>query len=147
MTFHIVRMDEKIEKIALSYQLDIDEIKSYNKYIKDWNHLIPGTKLRLPEISNVLNEELDNYEPFIEEYYPKLSNNYNNFVQKDENVEMVYNEVKLNSTNEIINEPNKVITQSLVLPKNNAYYPYQNFYFNYPYNPYYYQTRNRPKRK
>ena len=56
MTFHIVRMNEKIEKIALNYQLDIDEIKSNNKYIKDWNHLIPGTKLRLPEISNVLNE-------------------------------------------------------------------------------------------
>ena len=75
MTFHIVRMDEKIERIALNYQLDIDEIKAHNKYIKDWDHLIPGTKLRLPEISIALNEELDNYEPFIEEYYPKLSKN------------------------------------------------------------------------
>ena len=41
MTFHIVRMDEKLEKIALNYQLDIEEIKANNKYIKDWNHLIP----------------------------------------------------------------------------------------------------------
>ena len=82
MTFHIVRMDEKIEKIALSYQLDIDEIKANNKYIKDWNHLIPGTKLRLPEISNVLNDELDNYEPFIEEYYPKLSSNYDQNIKE-----------------------------------------------------------------
>ena len=75
MTFHIVRMNEKIDKIALNYQLDVDEIKAVNSYIKDWNHLIPGTKLRLPEISNMLNEEIDNYEPFIEEYYPKLSIN------------------------------------------------------------------------
>ena len=30
MTFHIVRMNEKIEKIALNYQLDVDEIKSVN---------------------------------------------------------------------------------------------------------------------
>lgn len=145
MTFHIVRMDEKIEKIALNYQLDIEEIKSHNKYIKDWNHLIPGTKLRLPEISNTLNEELDNYEPFIEEYYPKLSNNYSNYDEQSDNVEMV---------NEVINESNimekkdvKQVEQTLVLPKSNTYYPYQNYYFGYPYNSYYYQTRNRNKRK
>ena len=98
MTFHIVRMDEKIEKIALNYQLDIEEIKEYNKYIKDWNHLIPGTKLRLPEISNVLNEELDNYEPFIEEYYPKLSNNYSNYSSVDNDVEMVSTVAENNDT-------------------------------------------------
>lgn len=145
MTFHIVRMDEKIEKIALNYQLDIDEIKEYNKYIKDWNHLIPGTKLRLPEISNVLNEELDNYEPFIEEYYPKLSNNYSNYSSVDNDVEMVSTVAENNDTKQDKNV--KQVEQTLVLPKSNTYYPYQNYYFNYPYNPYYYQTRNRPKRK
>ena len=44
-------MDEKIEKIALNYQLEVEEIKNVNKYIRDWDHLIPGTKLKLPEIS------------------------------------------------------------------------------------------------
>ena len=145
MTFHIVRMDEKIEKIALNYQLDIEEIKEYNKYIKDWNHLIPGTKLRLPEISNVLNEELDNYEPFIEEYYPKLSNNYSNYSSVDNDVEMVSTVAENNDAKQDKNV--KQVEQTLVLPKSNTYYPYQNYYFNYPYNPYYYQTRNRPKRK
>ena len=145
MTFHIVRMDEKIEKIALNYQLDIEEIKEYNKYIKDWNHLIPGTKLRLPEISNVLNEELDNYEPFIEEYYPKLSNNYSNYSSVDDDVEMVSTVAENNDTKQDKNV--KQVEQTLVLPKSNTYYPYQNYYFNYPYNPYYYQMRNRPKRK
>jgi hypothetical protein len=135
-------MDEKIERIALNYQLDIDEIKAHNKYIKDWDHLIPGTKLRLPEISIALNEELDNYEPFIEEYYPKLSNNYENF--NDVNVDMVSinNEIKNNNQ-----KNNKVINQSLVLPKNNTYYPYSNYYFGYPYTSYYYSQQNRNKIK
>lgn len=142
MTFHIVRMDEKIERIALNYQLDIDEIKAHNKYIKDWDHLIPGTKLRLPEISIALNEELDNYEPFIEEYYPKLSNNYENF--NDVNVDMVSINNVINSNNQ---KNNKVINQSLVLPKNNTYYPYSNYYFGYPYTSYYYSQQNRNKIK
>lgn len=142
MTFHIVRMDEKIEKIALNYQLDIDEIKAYNKYVKDWSHLIPGTKLRLPEISNVLNEELDNYEPFIEEYYPKLSFNY---ADNLEDVEVVNKEVLEPMTNEI-KENSKVVNQTLVLPHNNVYYPHQIYYYQYPYQQYYY-NRNRSKRK
>lgn len=144
MTFHIVRMNEKIEKIALNYQLDIDEIKSNNKYIKDWNHLIPGTKLRLPEISNVLNEELDNYEPFIEEYYPKLSNNYN-MVEGNENTIMV-DSIKTEPVISNNNTNSKQVSQSLVLPQNNPYYQYSNYYFNYPYHPYY-NNRNRSKRK
>ena len=142
MTFHIVRMDEKIERIALNYQLDIDEIKAHNKYIKDWDHLIPGTKLRLPEISIALNEELDNYEPFIEEYYPKLSNNYENF--NDVNVDMVSINNVIKSNNQ---KNNKVVNQSLVLPKNNTYYPYSNYYFGYPYTSYYYSHQNRNKIK
>jgi hypothetical protein len=135
-------MDEKIERIALNYQLDIDEIKAHNKYIKDWDHLIPGTKLRLPEISIALNEELDNYEPFIEEYYPKLSNNYENF--NDVNVDMVSINNVIKSNNQ---KNNKVINQSLVLPKNNTYYPYSNYYFGYPYTSYYYSQQNRNKIK
>ena len=142
MTFHIVRMDEKIERIALNYQLDIDEIKAHNKYIKDWDHLIPGTKLRLPEISIALNEELDNYEPFIEEYYPKLSNNYENF--NDVNVDMVSINNVIKNKNQ---KNNKVINQSLVLPKNNTYYPYSNYYFGYPYTTYNYSQQNRNKIK
>lgn len=138
MTFHIVRMDEKIEKIALSYQLDIDEIKANNKYIKDWNHLIPGTKLRLPEISNVLNDELDNYEPFIEEYYPKLSSNYN------PNIKEIVNDAPVQEAIVTSNET-KPFKQTLVLPKNNPE-QYPNYYFPYPYFPYY-QNIRRTKRK
>ena len=50
----------------------VDEIKKINTHIRDWNNLLPGTKLRLPEISDMLNDEIDNVEPFIEEYYPRI---------------------------------------------------------------------------
>ena len=63
---------EKIEKIASIYNLSTEEIIKINHHIKDWNNLIPGTKLRLPEIPEIVQTELDNTEPFIEEYYPKL---------------------------------------------------------------------------
>lgn len=136
MTFHIVRMDEKLEKIALNYQLDVEEIKANNKYIKDWNHLIPGTKLRLPEISNVLNDELDNYEPFIEEYYPKLSNNYN--YDAEEHVKPIIDE-----TVQKVSAEEKGQTQKLVLPQNTGY-PQYSYYYQYPY---YYSNRYYKKTK
>ena len=140
MTFHIVRMDEKIEKIALNYQLEIEEIKNVNKYIRDWDHLIPGTKLKLPEISIALNQELDAYEPFIEEYYPKLSQNYNELNKNTISDDTINNQNTSDNTNNIVK-------QELILPKNNTYYPYQNYYLGYPYSNYYYQVNNRNKRK
>ena len=72
MNTHIVRVNEKIERIASIYNLSTEEIIKINHHIKDWNNLIPGTKLRLPEIPEIVQTELDNTEPFIEEYYPKL---------------------------------------------------------------------------
>ena len=43
---HIVRVNEKIERIANLYNLTVDEIKKINTHIRDWNNLLPGTKLR-----------------------------------------------------------------------------------------------------
>lgn len=131
MTFHIVRMNEKIEKIALNYQLEIDEIKEHNKFIKDWNHLIPGTKLRLPEISTALNEELDNEEPFIEEYYPKL--NYHEFEPIGKEKQVAEEEISAVSKAE-----NNQKKQEIVLPNNNYPPTNKNYNSNYYYyfNPY-----------
>lgn len=132
MTFHIVRMNEKIEKIALNYQVELEEIKELNRFIKDWNHLIPGTKLRLPEISTALNEELDNEEPFIEEYYPTLL--FKEYDQVEvENVKQ--EEIKT----DVIKEETTKKTQELVLP-NNQYNANGNLQFYY--NPYYYYQQN-----
>ncbi len=147
MTFHIVRMNEKIEKIALNYQLDVEEIKEVNRYIKDWNRLIPGTKLRLPEISTALNEEIDQDEPFIEEYYPKL--NYQDYQQFEENIvpvnsnNMQNEEINNQTDNQDIVTNNSKVKQEMVLPnyQNNYFLP--NYYYQYPY--LMYQQRNLKK--
>lgn len=139
MTFHIVRMNEKIEKIALNYQLEIDEIKEMNKYIKDWNHLIPGTKLRLPEISNILDEELDNEEPFIEEYYPKLDYSKYEYAKNEEQIDQQEQNIPLNNDY----KKQSSTKQQIVLPNNQ--YQQQHYYYQYPY--YMYQNYYRGSKR
>jgi LysM repeat protein len=73
MNYHIVRTDEKISDIAQIYNLSVNEIESINAHIRSWDKLIPGTKLRLPAIPEQVRLEVDDTEPFIEDYYPKIS--------------------------------------------------------------------------
>ena len=134
---HIVRVNEKIERIANLYNLTIDEIKKINTHIRDWNNLLPGTKLRLPEISDMLNDEIDNVEPFIEEYYPRIEKDIYN---KEEPI------IDLNKTNEN-NYQSKAVEDK---PKNKVHniYNYQYPYYYYPYNQYKRVTnRNHKKTK
>lgn len=139
MTYHIVRMGETIDKIVAIYQVDLDEIKSINKYVRNWEHLIPGTKLRLPEIPESLNVELDNDEPFIEEYYPKIDiNNYEHFSKNSQNITQELKEEvnkKENEENQETKEQ-KVIKQEMVIPEEELTPPFYNNYNYYP--PYYY---------
>lgn len=126
MNFHIVRTNETIEDIALLYNVDIEEIKESNKHIRIWDNLSPGLKIRLPEISESLATEIDDVEPFIEDYYPKLSPLY-----KEEKIE-----------EEVI--PIAVEQKEQLQKKNTIkqyhYYPhYYNPYFQYY--RYYYQRR------
>ena len=132
MNTHIVRVNEKIERIAQIYNLSIEEIKKINTHIRDWNNLIPGTKIRLPEISEEINNEIDCVEPFIEEYYPRIKEEP--IIEKKENT---YEE-------QIINKP-----QPSVKKKQNLPYLYNySYYNNYPYNQYPRITnRNRKKTK
>ena len=131
MNYHIVRTNESIEDIALIYNLDIDEIKETNKHIRVWENLTPGLKIRLPEISESLAIELDDVEPFIEDYYPKLSP----LIKEEEKVEK-------EEVIPVVKEQNIEI-QKPQQPKNFYYYPYY-------YNPYfhyyrYYNKRRKPK--
>ncbi len=54
------------------YGLDEDEIKKENKHIRFWDRLIPGIKLKIPVISERIDNEITTMDPFIEDYYPKL---------------------------------------------------------------------------
>lgn len=72
MKFHIVGNGESIKDILNGYELTIEELKNENKHIRNWNYLIPGTKLKIPVLTEALVEELNEIEPFIEDYYPKI---------------------------------------------------------------------------
>ncbi len=118
MIYHIIKPGDTIELIAKKYRFTIDEIISINPHFRSWEHLAPGAKLRLPEVSEVVKEELDSIDPFIEDYYPKI------------NIDEILNNVK----NETLEQENlnKIDVQK---PKKaiNKY----NAYYYYPYYPYY----------
>lgn len=141
MNVHIVRVNEKIERIANIYNLTKEEIIKINHHIQDWDNLIPGTKLRLPEIPENVELELDNTEPFIEEYYPKIDINEINI--KKEYVETIPSvEEQVQTTNQINNKPIKKNNK-------NPYYgnPYGYYGYYQGYNPYSYYRKPKTKNK
>ena len=73
MIIHIVRPNETIESIAKAYNLSVNEIISINPHFRSWEHLAPGAKLRIPEIPEYIQDEIDEVDPFIEDYYPKIN--------------------------------------------------------------------------
>ena len=127
MNYHIVRANELIEDIALLYNMDVYEIKECNKHIREWVNLTPGLKLRLPEISESLALELNDVEPFIEDFYPKLS--------------PLYMEEKIEDHTEAFSSFKETKTKNNNF-KNFNYYSYYNPYYNY----YRYLYRNRKPR-
>lgn len=148
MNYHIIRTNETLDGIAKMYNLTIQEIKDYNRHITVWDKLIPGTRLKLPAIPDSIIEEINDIEPFIEDYYPKLdtskyeSNDVQN--QNDEEINYIYNKEEQQNINEDKEtlEPmkNSSFTNSIKLPKNYSYY------YN-PYDYYKYLQRKRLNRK
>ena len=139
---HVVKSGESLNKIAYSYQLKPMEIQKINKHISNWDKLIPGTKIKLPEISEQVNEEIDEVEPFIEDYYPKVElpkieeeifheniNNEELVVEKQPNPE----EKKINSV------------KKKSLPIYNPYYMYNPYGYNFYNNRYYTPPKKRSR--
>lgn len=155
MNYHVVRINDSIEKIASIYNLTINEIKNLNTHISNWKELIPGTRIKLPTIPDSINEELNDIEPFIEDYYPKID--IKKYESKDMEEQDKIDVEELNTSisetndnlevssnlkqeeNEKINNSEPVkISNTINLPPNyNYYYPF------YDYQRYYYQNRKR----
>lgn len=72
MKFHIVGNGENVDDILKGYDITLDELKNENKHIRMWNYLIPGTKLKIPVLTESIIEDINEIEPFIEDYYPKI---------------------------------------------------------------------------
>lgn len=71
MKFHIVRNQETTKEILDIYSLTITELKEANRHVRDWNKLIPGTKIKIPIINEATDQDIIDMEPFIEDYYPR----------------------------------------------------------------------------
>ena len=121
MNYHIIKAGESIKMIAKNYELLEDEIINNNRHITNWDKLIPGTRLKLPNISEKLADEIDEVEPFIEDYYPRIEV-----------------PIKEESIDEPTEEPiSKTPTENNNKPKNKVPNPYYYPYYMYP-NPYMY---------
>lgn len=95
MKFHIVKSGEKVKDILFIYNLNIDELKENNRHIRFWDKLIPGTKIKIPVITEAIDNDVEMMEPFIEDYYPKQS--YQDVSEENEEVENI--EVKKDDDN------------------------------------------------
>lgn len=151
MNTHIVRVNESLDKIALIYCLTKEEIIKNNTHIKDWNRLIPGTKLKLPIISDIVENQLDNTEPFIEDYYPRLDPIKTGFVSEEIPVQSTNVEASNIEETKIENKPKKINKPHQVPYYYNGY-PYYGYYGNsygpYSTNKYYrFKNQNRSKKK
>ena len=114
MIYHIIKPGDTIELIAKKYRLTIDEIISINPHFRSWEHLAPGAKLRLPEVSEVVKEELDSIEPFIEDYYPKI--NIDEILNNDPDYKFNIKRIgRLTYTNTVVSNGSKAIDKELDL--------------------------------
>lgn len=114
MKFHIIKNGETLEKIMFLYQVKESEIREVNKHIKNFNKLIPGTKIKIPTITETIDSDILEMEPFIEDYYPKIDEEEN----KEEKIE---EEIRLTEDKDIIeNNKNTYKDDSYINSNNNS---------------------------
>lgn len=121
MKFHIVRDGETIREIMFLYSITEDELKEENRHIRVWDRLIPGTKLKVPVLSEADDNDILQMEPFIEDYYPKDINLEGKEVISnalDEEL-IVDNQEKIEEDNIINNTvaTNDVVLEDVILEK------------------------------
>ena len=63
MKFHIVRTGETVEDILFLYNLTKDELVEENRHIRVWDRLIPGTKLKIPPLTEAIEDDVSEMEP------------------------------------------------------------------------------------
>lgn len=152
MNYHIVRTNERVSDIAQAYNLSVDEIKDINNHIRSWEKLIPGTKLKLPAIPEQIRVELDDSEPFIEDYYPKIAVEELKAVgiakSSEETKEVSPKEEETPSVTKTVSPKLKTTTapkpvNSQQRPPYPYYYYYNPYYPYYAYQNYYYGQRKR----
>ena len=69
LIIHIVREHERLQDILKNYNVEIDDLKTNNLHITDFNHLTPETKLRIPNLNQETIQILNEVEPLVSNYY------------------------------------------------------------------------------
>lgn len=121
MKFHIIQVGETLDKILFLYDLNKDELVEENRHIKNWNKLIPGTKLKIPTVSQTIDSEIMEMEPFVEDYYPKINSGIDEVFEKNEEKIVYQNKKKskeIESEDQLIEEnieknEEKVLTRNV----------------------------------
>lgn len=70
---HIVKYNEGVNDILNMYHIELDELIKHNSHITDFNRLLSGSKILIPNISKEVEQILDKTEVFVADYYPKIS--------------------------------------------------------------------------
>ncbi|MGM9969768.1 MAG: LysM peptidoglycan-binding domain-containing protein [Anaeroplasma sp.] len=127
MLVHIVKNNENIDDIINTYNVTLADLKKSNNHITDFNNLVGGTKLRIPMISEEIEQILETTESFISDYYSKISDEIlNDFEQRNKVLsENTKKEIEVNnietkediSRKTIINSDNRIAYPGIVPPK------------------------------
>lgn len=127
MKYHIVQVNEKIQDISRKYNVPVEEIIKLNRHVNNIDYIVPGMKLRLPILTEPVNEEIKNHFLDIEKYYPKLDD-FKEVEIKEKQEEKEHEEVKKTEVKQ---------TPSYVKPNPYYYQPQYQYYQSYHQQPYY----------
>ena len=103
--------------IADNYQVEVSDITSNNLHITDFKNLKPGMKLKIPFLSKPIVEVLEETESFISDYYPSLTEKFNEDNIKKENVKPI------DTPTEVIEEK-PVVKEEDIKREEKLYQPY-----------------------
>lgn len=78
MLEHIVKNGESIHDILDMYHIELEELRGVNLHITDFYNLASGMKIKIPLIHNEIEQILENTESFVQKYYPKVHDLYEN---------------------------------------------------------------------
>lgn len=83
MLEHIVKNGESIGHILELYHLELQELKAVNLHITDLDNIMSGMKIKIPLINKEIEQILTNTESFVQQYYPKITDLFEDDVKVD----------------------------------------------------------------
>lgn len=107
MIIHIVKNNESLQNIMDLYHVSYEEIISYNAHITDFRNLICGMKVKVPLLSEEVEQILNYSEGFITPYYEKI---------KDLNIPVTEVPVEMDSPLEKRLEDEDIVLNDAVIP-------------------------------